>query len=568
MRSRITQDAACWVIGLLALIFLVVMHLALPNTGGSGADLPQALLVWTTLLVLITGGAWILCHQRLQLTLCARLLAIAAVLLTLPLLWSPHPDWQLDALPRLAGLWAGLGFYLLLINCHFTDRQKQVMLWLIVTAALIQTVWSLAGMWCPSLLPEVAQNALRLNPGIGVGVFQQRNVTASFIATGAALLLWLLADSQYRLANPVRERLRQGAISAAIVVLYMTLTLIASRTGWLGGLLIWLWFMVVYWHKESNEEISSRGWVRLAPALGIGLGALLLKSGLLEALNAHDTSTADRIFILQQTWQMIKAHPLTGWGYGGFTWSFAHFLADRPVPLSRGMNALTHPHNELLFWWVEGGIVALAGTVLAMIAGGVLLLRQPRRYTLAVLGCLLPVLLHTQLEYPLYQSPVHWLLVMLLLSFADAPAADPSASRSVFKTSRFRLLPTLMAALACSGALLVAVTFWQGRYLTKFQASPEDYAGRVLTLTETGIGTERLRKDQALSYIVRYQKSGNVEDLQQFSTLARRWLTTWTDADIYHNLINVEHYLGNEKLALQVADEAHRLYPDDPRFVL
>ncbi|WP_368540798.1 PglL family O-oligosaccharyltransferase [Enterobacter soli] len=565
MRSRTTQDAACWVILLLAGIFLGLMHLALPNVGGSGADLPQALLVWCALLVLIAGCAWILCHQRLQFTLCARLLTLAAVLLTLPLCWSPSPDWRLDALPRLGGLWAGLCLYVLFINCRFTPRQKQVLLWLIAAAALIQTIWYLAGLWWPELLPEVAQEALRLEPETGIGVFQQRNVTASFIATGAAALLWLLADARFRLECESRERARRWAVSAAIAVMYMALTTIASRTGWLGGLAIWLWFTAVFW-RDENALVASRRAIALAPPLGIAIGTALLSNGLFGALQEHDGSNVDRILILQQTWKMIVQHPLKGWGYGGFPWSFAHFLADRPVPLSRGMNLLTHPHNELLFWWVEGGAVALAGALLALVAGGIRLLYRPQRYSLAVLGCLLPVLLHTQLEYPLYQSPVHWLLVMLLLSFADAPAADPSLSRSVFKKNGPRLLPCLMATTACCGALLVGVTFWQGLTLTDFQGSPQRYASRVLRLRETGIGTERLRKDRALSYIVRYQKSGNVEDLQRFSLLADRWLATWSDADIYNNLINVERYLGNEKHAIQLAEEAHRLYPEDARF--
>ncbi|MDS6633136.1 Wzy polymerase domain-containing protein [Klebsiella michiganensis] len=30
----------------------------------------------------------------------------------------------------------------------------------------------------------------------------------------------------------------------------------------------------------------------------------------------------------------------------------------------------------------------------------------------------MPILLHTQLEYPLYQSPIHWLLVLILVNLA------------------------------------------------------------------------------------------------------------------------------------------------------
>jgi hypothetical protein len=43
---------------MLALILLGVMHIVLPSTGGSGADLPEPLLVWCVLLVAMVGCAW------------------------------------------------------------------------------------------------------------------------------------------------------------------------------------------------------------------------------------------------------------------------------------------------------------------------------------------------------------------------------------------------------------------------------------------------------------------------------------------------------------------------------
>ena len=109
------------------------------------------------------------------------------------------------------------------------------------------------------------------------------------------------------------------------------------------------------------------------------------------------------------------------------------------------------------------------------------------------------------------------------------------------------------------------------------RASREDIAQgiihrRVLLNTEVGrakikgIGSERLRKDRALSYIIRYQSSANVEDLEAFNQLGRRWIAVWNDADMYNNLINVERYLGQQKNARALREEARRLYPEDRRF--
>ena len=126
---------------------------------------------------------------------------------------------------------------------------------------------------------------------------------------------------------------------------------------------------------------------------------------------------------------------------------------------------------------------------------------------------------------------------------------------------------TALALAACMvGALLTGCAFWQGHYLTAFQQSPQRFASRVLRLHDIGIGSERLRKDRALSYIIRYQSSANVEDLEAFNQIGRRWIAVWNDADMYNNLINVERYLGQQKNARALREEARRLYPEDRRF--
>lgn len=241
-------------------------------------------------------------------------------------------------------------------------------------------------------------------------------------------------------------------------------------------------------------------------------------------------------------------------------------MADSVPPLSRRVPGLTYPHNDLLFWWVEGGAVALLGLLVLGVSGFWLLLRRPGVRQLALLACLMPILLHTQLEYPLYQSPVHWLLVLILVNLADRCPSGEQAPLPALTAPSTRPMPCALMILACYGALLTGCAFWQGHYLTAFQQSPQRFASRVLRLHDIGIGSERLRKDRALSYIIRYQSSANVEDLETFNQLGRRWIAVWNDADMYNNLINVELYLGQQKNARALREEARRLYPEDRRF--
>lgn len=79
-----------------------------------------------------------------------------------------------------------------------------------------------------------------------IGVFLQRNVTGSFIATGAAVLLWLTVDGRFVCRSVARERYRQWASALGLGLLYATLTLLKSRTGWLGGVVCWLMMVTIF----------------------------------------------------------------------------------------------------------------------------------------------------------------------------------------------------------------------------------------------------------------------------------------------------------------------------------
>ena len=95
--SEHSSTASRWLLMMLALILLGVMHIVLPSTGGSGADLPEPLLVWCVLLVAMVGCAWILRHQTLRSS--PFLLSLLSALGSSPwfvlstLLGAPPPTW-------------------------------------------------------------------------------------------------------------------------------------------------------------------------------------------------------------------------------------------------------------------------------------------------------------------------------------------------------------------------------------------------------------------------------------------------------------------------------------------
>jgi O-antigen polymerase len=119
---------------------------------------------------------------------------------------------------------------------------------------------------------------------------------------------------------------------------------------------------------------------------------------------------------------MVKEKPLLGYGYGGFERSFIdHFntYAIENPEIGNTITRLSHPHNEVLFWVVEGGIVALIAFILFTIGYITTWFKIPYRQGLALLALIFPILLHSQVEFPFYSSVSHWLVFLILLWLVD-----------------------------------------------------------------------------------------------------------------------------------------------------
>ncbi|MGR5542485.1 O-antigen ligase family protein, partial [Vibrio campbellii] len=88
-----------------------------------------------------------------------------------------------------------------------------------------------------------------------------------------------------------------------------------------------------------------------------------------------------------------------------------HQINDNYPP---GLPAMDHPHNETLYWGVEGGIIPLVGLLLTAILTFTRVAQAKKGTRLALLALFVPILLHSQLEYPFYHSAIHWVTLIIL----------------------------------------------------------------------------------------------------------------------------------------------------------
>lgn len=563
----------------LCLWMCVLLHIPFYNAGGAeGVYLPWNILAWAIAVIIISGGVFISSDKLWIISSASRHLFIAVLLLTVPVFWCPVHDWMIYSLPRLAGLWGSAVFYLALLQYRFNASVKRFFLWCVTFAALIQGGTVIAGLYRPSVLSSVSRMFLVTGGRQSLGIFQQVNVTASFIATGFALSLMLFYRTGLR--QSVRRNVFLSRRCARIKVIYLAalmvflpcvLVLTRSRTGWLGGILVYSLAVANVYLVHHKKPVGRSCFLAqeyrvamvLIPLMGYAAGLFLLRSPVTEAL-AHGDSNYQRWMTIKVTWQMIKLHPWSGWGLGSFIMQFQHFIASnyRPNP-SHGF--MGHPHNEILYVWMEGGVIALTGLLVVCYAVIMLTLknRSPSRRLMA--AAMQPVLLHTMLEYPLYLSFPHVMTLLLIALNLDRARCNHDLK-----------INTGWEAL-CLRGIVVAACFWllSGLYsvyqlnnrLSHFETGD---GHRSLSLEYADVPLllrTRYEADRISLLLEKYNQNGDLQLLHTFIHENSRWLETHIDPDNYAGQADVLCYLHRKNEAQQYRYEGHLLFPNDERFV-
>lgn len=551
-------------------VFLLFIPLAIfiPNPGGAGLALPFNFLVYggTSLLMGICWRATPL--RRVVITPTCRAIITACVLLAVPVV-STRPEWQSAAVWRLAGLFAGAAFYFTWLQVRMTARQRHAVLYLILSAAGIQALMVLLQLFAP----QIAQIWVPGSGGRAYGIFQQPNVVASFIATGFALALASSVLPGFQLLDPCAECWRRRALAAVLVLLSMVLVWVQSRTGWLAGAFVLGLFVLCFGRRYPQA-------VTVASVLVVGAviaAALVLWLGSDMRYASHAGSNHARYAMLKSTLEMIAEKPLLGWGYGSFEYGFQHFRLAQGLS-TEGVGIARHPHNELLLWWVEGGMVALLGMLLLVWAGFKLLARacwHDKRASacgkasageaLALCLALLPIALHSQTEYPFYLSALHWLVFLLLLAMLDRLVSPRLGTGCGLKPWRLPMLALSLVAL-----FIMASGFYSGRVLTQAERGGLKNMQQVDALPSwaSWMHDDRLQFDRQLAGLLTFNQTRDEQQLETYSQWAQHYLTYRIDKNVYANLVVILRQQQQWVLADQYQREAAGLFPIDARFIV
>ncbi|HAU4884027.1 TPA: ligase [Aeromonas hydrophila] len=548
MRSMVIANGLYWLLG---------MHFFMHNPGGAGLYLPFNAWGWIFASLVIGLGLWqVTLQQRLVFSSLQGWLWLGALLLLLPM---AYPGFELKdyAIPRLLGLFAGLLFLFCLYQWQLVRASRDRLLYLLLGAVAIEALLGLVQYYL--LIPGnwLGYDTRANRP---YGIFQQPNVMATFMATGFALAGWLELRGN---ANPWLKGLRYGVILAASLLLVA----LQSRVGQLGGLLALL-LLVPALHRQGRLA-QVLGLVALG--VGLGIASQYGISGVKRGLEAYQSGGMRSIYWPYAA-KLIAQSPWVGWGYGSFETTFLHhYMADKalnPAMVQIEYN-LDHPHNEFLYWAVEGGLAPMIGMVLM---GCALLWRVSKAGWVkgaALLALVTPILLHTQTEYPLYHAIALWWALLLLVYVLDAEVEEglQASGRASWREYVYRpwlllrFVAIIIPLLVVPFMLTAIHTAW---VVTKYERGGYKEPTLLLDVVNPMAWLTRVEFDVNSVRLMVGLQANNHAELEAYLEWGQAFVRHTPRANIYANMVIALDALGRKEEARALRHEALALYPGDP----
>ncbi len=548
MRSMVIANGLYWLLG---------MHFFMHNPGGAGLYLPFNAWGWIFASLVIGLGLWqVTLQQRLVFSSLQGWLWLGALLLLLPM---AYPGFELKdyAIPRLLGLFAGLLFLFCLYQWQLVRASRDRLLYLLLGAVAIEALLGLVQYYL--LIPGnwLGYDTRANRP---YGIFQQPNVMATFMATGLALAGWLELRGN---ANPWLKGLRYGVILAASLLLVA----LQSRVGQLGGLLVLLLLVPALHRQELLAQVLGL----VALGVGLGIASQYGISGVKRGLEAYQSGGMRSIYWPYAA-KLIAQSPWVGWGYGSFETTFLHhYMADKalnPAMVQIEYN-LDHPHNEFLYWAVEGGLAPMIGMVLM---GCALLWRVSKAGWVkgaALLALVTPILLHTQTEYPLYHAIALWWALLLQVYVLDAEVEEglQASGRASWREYVYR--PWLLLRFVAIIIPLIVVPFMltaihTAWVVTKYERGGYKEPTLLLDVVNPMAWLTRVEFDVNSVRLMVGLQANNHAELEAYLEWGQAFVRHTPRANIYANMVIALDALGRKEEARVLRREALALYPGDP----
>ncbi|MFA6255185.1 MAG: O-antigen ligase family protein [Patescibacteria group bacterium] len=320
-----------------------------------------------------------------------------------------------------AGLWKAyfiepLLFYLILINVLKTQKDKEILLWSLGISTLVISLLAIYQKFTGFGIAEagwVAAEHRRVT-----SIFTSPNAIGLYLGPILAIYFgWLLSE----IKNFKATILKLLIIIPSILAVIFTV----SQGTWLGLAAAIVFLAFFGWNKPAHQNFWCAGkkWTTLI-VLVLIITCLVIpitQHQVLDLITLQDTSGQNRLILLQMSWQHLLTNPLNfifGAGINGF----AQIQDQLRDPLK--MEALLYPHNILLNFWLEIGLLGLIAFVWIIIKffktgfrSSGLGARGSGLLILGVLAAMITILVHGLIDVPYFKNDLavlFWVIIGLL----------------------------------------------------------------------------------------------------------------------------------------------------------
>ena len=400
-------------IGLLSLVtlFLFATFFFQYNMGKEGLFIPRNIIAWLIVSLFISFTFFKLISLR-HITLPKYYLGLLALPIAIFLSsFIAGVELPVNWLFRVLFILGGLFFLFCLFQYDFKEKDIKHLLTIITISVLLNAILGVLQVHFPELILNIAPSA---DNGRPVGMFQQVNANASYSATGLLISFYLLS----RVTKSANFHWSTVVYILTIGAVAYTIMLSSSRVGVLsvavGVALIMVGRWPLFSKKKALISVALLAFIS-GTYFGISEEEILTE----KVGKTLDPYSSARLGIYGASLELIKQKPFFGHGIGSFDNVFTeqrgHYLIASPKSGLSQLPFINHPHNEFLFWMIEGGLITFIGIIstFLIIVFSLFALGKSRALTYSAL--LLPISLHTQVELPFYISAIHWFLFLLLV---------------------------------------------------------------------------------------------------------------------------------------------------------
>ena len=538
--------------GFLVLLFAVAPLYYQPNWGGRGLELPFNFATWAVAVLLI-ACITIIVTLRKTLYLPRGFLFFISIPVIIFLNGLIMGASQPAAfLFREMYIWGGLLYFFALFQFRLKPGQVDWILLLIVLTTIIHSALGVLQIFFTDVIGNWYATS---DDGAPRGVFQQRNAQATFLVT-------VLAMAMYLLSRPIAGRFSywvSGLVILSVAINSFVIVYSGSRVGLLASVALLLILVIFRRRQFLNNKIL------------VVLAFVALTSGALLGQGGFEDRAADRPVSLEEgsrltmysiALELVAQKPLQGHGIGNFlrVWNLqsGDYFARNPEAILP--TYLDHPHNELVFWMIEGGLIIVSGILATIFYVFYCIFRCGLQRGAGYTAMLLPITLHAQVEQPFYLSSVHWFLWLFLLFMVmrhrviklNVIVSD-AATRLIQATSLVASLGVLYFLLSTARAQ-VDIT----AYLS--QAAKPPYLQVALDNLYFRFYAEELAMRSRL-----YQgiNTENSEQVRQYLEWSAERAAIHPKLKLFEDMINAYVYLEDDVSRCNVIDTAIRMYPQN-----